>query len=173
LFHGIYFNMCLVKWILTLNCSRSSYTFPKQLEQDQPERGSLSAEAKGVKLWEVLCRWGEVGKSFAARTTLPLFMEQHGSVKGSSRRGFGEKHIWELILVITSLKSRYRTIIGCDMMYSVSSDSLVDFSKMLELHRLASPHPFKLRPGKLRKSLCRMWLKPLTQTHTGWDDTDS
>lgn len=110
---------------------------------------------------------------FAARTTLPLFMEQHGSVKGSSRSGFGEKHIWELILVITSLKSRYRTIIGCDMMYSVSSDSLVDFSKMLELHRLASPHPFKLRPGKLRKSLCRMWLKPLTQTHTGWDDTDS
>ena len=63
LFHGIYFNMCLVKWILTLNCSRSSYTFPKQLEQDQPERGSLSAEAKGVKLWEVLCRSGEVGKS--------------------------------------------------------------------------------------------------------------
>ena len=43
-------------------CSRSSYTFPKQLEQDQPERGSLSAEAKGVKLWEVLCRWGDVGK---------------------------------------------------------------------------------------------------------------
>ena len=51
-------------WLSDLDAtnSRSSYTFPKQLEADQPERGSLSAEAEQAKSSEVVGSSVSIGR---------------------------------------------------------------------------------------------------------------
>lgn len=65
--HGISFACLLFTflWLSDLDAtnSRSSYTFPRQLEADQPERGSLSAEDHIAFVYGVTWRslWSSMG----------------------------------------------------------------------------------------------------------------
>lgn len=105
-------------WIFDVNFpQRSSYTFPKQLESDQPERGSLTAEASSnwqldtfqvmtmphnAEVWTIeSLSLGLISLLAAclARTTSPLSME---------RLGWCRCKIWEIDWIITSIHSELR-----------------------------------------------------------------